>query len=484
MDKEETTVKPGGSDTPKEPSPKKKINAKYLISMLIVLVMTGLSLFFSLYGHAGEVQAAFADSNIWWLLCILALVAVSYMIDGLVVQIFCRLYTRHYKWHQGFANAMIGSFYSGVTPGASGGQVMQVYTLKKQGIEVSNGASIMVMWFIIYQFALVVFDIFAVLIEWDTIMSIKTFTVPGINIGDWHGEITMVPLIIIGFVLNVSIMGMLLLMSYSHHFHNFIMHYVINFLAKIHLIKDPDKTRENLRVQVENFRIELRRLQANVPVTLLIFFLFTVNLIIRYSIPYFAGLALNSFQGEDFNFERLFDACFRSAFHQMVTGLFPLPGSAGVSELFFAIVFNGYYFSTPILTDQGLFTRPAEANLAAAQVLWRTVTFHLVILAGGITAAFYKSRPQQDYQYANRQTYVNLQLETYEERKKTSDTLYETKQLSRKDIQRRLSSWSDPLITSGPFQEEPTPLTDRDRAALKAAKLRRKKKGNSRGWDN
>ena len=88
---------------------------------------------------------------------------------------------------------------------------------------------------------------------------------------------------------------MLFLMSYSHGIHNFILHRGINFLAKIKLVKNPEEKRETLRVQVENFKIELRRLLSNIPIFLLMIVCWTLILIIRFSIPFFAGLALNGF---------------------------------------------------------------------------------------------------------------------------------------------------------------------------------------------
>lgn len=444
---EKTTGIPD-SETPK----KKKTSSKYWVSISIVLVMTAFSLVFSLY-NAGEgdigkggayIYDALKGCNPWWLVAIALLMIASYLLDGVVIQVFCRLYTRHYKWHQGVSNAMIGAFYNDVTPGASGGQVMQVYTMKKQGIEVSNAASIMVMWFIIYQVVLIFFDIIAIIFQWDTIMAIKSFQIPNFSLFGWDGTVSMLPLIIIGFGLNLSIIALLFLMSYSHKFHNFIMHYGIGLLAKIRLVKNPDKTRENLRVQVENFKIELKRLQANVPVTILIFLLFFVIMIIRTSIPYFAGLALDAYgYGASFSFSLMMDSCFRSAFHQMVTGLFPLPGSAGVSELFFAAMYSNYYVETAKVVNGSLeIVRTASANMATANILWRVATFHLVVVVSGFFAALYHSRPHEDFHYANRQTFVDLQMATFDERKLSSDTLYETKQLSRKELQKRIQNLS------------------------------------------
>ena len=124
---------------------KKHPKLKFLIYFLVIIVLTGLALFFSLYQDFDGVIDALRKSNYQWIIVIFLLVALSYCIDGFIIFLFSRLYTRKYKYHQGLATSMIGAFYSAITPGASGGQVMQVYTLKKQGVETSNGASIMIM---------------------------------------------------------------------------------------------------------------------------------------------------------------------------------------------------------------------------------------------------------------------------------------------------------------------------------------------------
>jgi hypothetical protein len=454
------------------PPKKKKLSKQYAISITLVCTLTFVSLFYSFYG-AGEgnvvagfnlIGSALISCNPWWLLCIALLMISSYLLDGLIILIFCRLYTRHYAFRQGVASSMMGAFYNSVTPASSGGQVMQVYTLKKQGIEVSNAASIMVMWFILYQSALIVFDVIAILFEWKTISSITSFQIPNFSLGGWDGKIPMVPLIVVGFALNLSVIVLLFLMSYSHKFHNFIMHYIVSALARLKIVKDPDKTRENLRVQVENFKIELKRLQANVPVTILIFLIFMGILFVRYSVPYFAGLALSAYGvDEGFTLSRLFDACFRSAFHQMVTGLVPIPGSAGVSELFFSAMFSDFYVESQKVTASGLvIIRSSSANIMAAQILWRVATFHLVVIVSGLVAALYHSRPKESYASANRQTFVDLQLATFDERKASSDTLYETKQLSRKEIQDRLSSLGNQGYETGDGLIAPPPRRKKD----------------------
>ena len=136
-----------------------------------------------------------------------------------------------------------------------------------------------------------------------------------------------------------------------------------------------------------------------------------------------------------------FDCAFRSAFHQMITGLIPLPGSAGVSELFFNAVFNGFYVETQAVVNGSLvITRNASSNIVAAQILWRVATYHLVVIVSGFVASLYHSRPRENYSYANRQTFVNLQLDTYEERRHSVETMFETRQLSRSSIRKKVVS--------------------------------------------
>ena len=82
-----------------------------------------------------------------------------------------------------------------------------------------------------------------------------------------------------------------------------------------------------------------------------------------------------------------------------------------------------------------------EANINATQILWRTMTFHIVLVVSGFVAAFYRGKPSEEvHTTASRQTFVDLQLSTFDERKRSSDTLYETRQLSRKEIQKKLSA--------------------------------------------
>lgn len=437
-------------EEPKPEQSKKKSVLKFFLYFLFIIIATGIALFLSLYKDFDGVINSLKQADWRYLLLIAGIVFLTYFIDGFTIFVFARLYTRRYKYHQGVATSFVGAFYSDITPGASGGQIMQVYTMKKQGIQPSSAASIMVMSFIVYQICLIIIGIFGLFFSGGLIASVGTFD---ITVGNTILHIPAIPLTIAGFILNLLVILGLFLMSFSHGFHNFIMHYGIGLLGKLRILRHPDKTRESLRVQVENFKIELRRLCSNIPVFILMIICFSLILILRFSIPYFAGLALNGY-GYRLNMDgslmiqTIYDSrggvmghmpivttgqpdiasfwqgVFLSSYHQMATGLIPIPGAAGVSEYFFNTIFQNYFTSQQVTT--------------AAQIIWRFSTFHIILLFSGIFSATYRASPKNEVHHANRKTFVTLQYETYADRKASADTMFETSSISLKEIQSRL----------------------------------------------
>nr|MCR5184826.1 flippase-like domain-containing protein [Bacilli bacterium] len=312
---------------------KKKGTWKYILNISFVLIVTAVSIVLSLWGHTDTILANLAKCDLKWILVIIGIMLVIIVVRSFILFCFARLYTRNYHVHQAVAVDQIGVFYNAVTPGASGGQIMQAYTYKKQGLHISSAVSALAMYSIVFQIVLIIYGILAFVMKFDLIMSIDPLK---IQIAEMKISIPPLVLTIAGFILNISVILIVLLMSYWHGFHNFIMGPIIGFLSKLKIVKKPDKTRENLRIQVENFKIEFRRLMTNIPFFILVAVSFAVYMTVKYSVPYFCGLALGN---EHTELKYFWDSVFLGNYHQMITGLIPLPGSAGISEYFFAKLF-------------------------------------------------------------------------------------------------------------------------------------------------
>lgn len=434
----------------KEKKPKKKW-VKYVIYLSIILVITGVVLGVSLSGDTttyengvavtkkvyetipGIFSRIFSSTRtITFFFIFIATIVVMQCLSALNLWLYARLYTKRYKYHQAVANQLVGVFYSNITPGSSGGQFAQAYTFKKQGIPLSTSASILVMSFIVYQSVLVICGLVS-MIKINDILAISAID---FDIFGWHCSIPILIFIIAGFILNAFVIVLLFLMSYSRHLHNFVLNHAINFLHKIHLVKNPEEKKESLRLQVENFRVELKRLQSNIPFSLLMIFLTVLGIFVQTSLPTLCGYALNGFTNGveySFNFVELLNQLFSSFcymnFHQMMTGLMPIPGSAGISEYVFNRLFT-YTTETSI----GFFTNKdfGAAGLSTLMLLWRFGTFYIPFIISGIVAATYKSRglsgEERFYSVDNsRKTFLTIQMETLDERKVTSSIAFNEK---------------------------------------------------------
>ena len=220
----------------------KKSTVKYILNISLVLIATGLAIFFAIKDDANEIWRTLITADVNYLLIVLGVMVGCILVRSFLYFCFAHLFTKKYHFHQAIAVDQIGQFYNAITPGASGGQIMQAYTYKKQGVQVSSAVSILAMYSIVYQVILIVFGTVSFIVKYDFITAlgyipttIKINEVP-INLPIW-------PLTIVGFILNVGVIGIVFLMGYWHGFHNFIMGPVVTLLSKIKLVKDPDKTR-------------------------------------------------------------------------------------------------------------------------------------------------------------------------------------------------------------------------------------------------
>ena len=424
--------------------PTKRSAIKYILNISFVLIVTAASIVISIWGKADTIWENFKSADLMWIGVIAGVMFGTIIVRSFILFCFARLYTRKYHIHQAIACDQVGVFYNAVTPGASGGQIMQAYTYKKQGLHISSAVSALAMYSIVFQIVLIFYGLLSFIIKFDLIMSIEFIT---IKLDKLVINIPIILLTVFGFLLNVFVILIVLLMSYWRGFHNFVMGPVIALGHKLRIVKNPNKTRENLRIQVENFKIEFKRLWTNIPFFILIAVSFTIYMTLKFSIPYFCGLALGS---EHVGIKYFWDSVFLGNYHQMITGLIPIPGSAGISEYVFSKLFfneahpdQGFYFVAQLTAGEKVaFAKASEALTVSALLLWRSITFILPIVVAGFVTAFYRASPKEEAMkrdnLPNRQTFVALQNETYVMRKEEVEALMQTATLSRKAILSKL----------------------------------------------
>lgn len=396
-----------------------KKDRKHLINIIVILTITFGYTIISLWNDLPDVISVFKgqDADYRMIIITILLLALKFLIEGFILFIFARLYTTTYKLHRGIANAFVGQFYSDITPSSTGGQFAQVKTFSKQGVPVSVSASILVMHFILYQIVLVVFGGLSILLNIKEFGRLAPIQILNINFPVWL-------LSLFGFVINFLTIVGLFLLSYSRRAHSFFINWGVDFLAKLRIIKHPEQRKAKLHISTENFRVELRRLSANFPASILIMLLFALKLFVNYSFTYTVAYMLDPQLMQSVSYV---STVTKSSFLAMITGFIPIPGAAGFAEYFFEVIF------TPVFGSNVAFTK-------AVQIVWRVATFYITLIVGGLVTAFYHSSMEEIVDEQGRvKTFDEVKSATFAERQQTSVTIYETSQLSIKEIQRRLS---------------------------------------------
>ena len=242
-------------------------------------------------------------------------------------------------------------FFDGVTPFSSGGQPVQVYYLKKHGIQVVNGTNIAIQNFIVYQIALVLLGLIAIISN----SILKIF--PGDNL--------LRKLVTLGFIINLLVTVGLFSIAFLKKFNIFVCKVVINFLSKIKVIKNKQETLEKFNSYVSDFNIGAKDLLKNKRIFINGILINLVALCCYYVIPLIILFAMR-----DYTSLNVFTAIITSAYVMLIGSFVPIPGGSGGLEYGF-VAFFGYFLQ-------------ASGKLTALMILWRLVTYYLGIIAGAI----------------------------------------------------------------------------------------------------
>lgn len=243
-----------------------------------------------------------------------------------------------------FKYALIGFFFSAVTPAASGGQPMQVYYMHKDGIAVSNST-------------------LALLLNL-TSMQITTLGIVFVSLifnYEYLNKLLII-LFIIGITLNMSALALLIIGIFSKRLSKWLINVALRVL-KFFKVKNIDEKKEKFEAELNKYQdgaIYIKNnklLMAKILLTTIIQFLF------YYSVTYWTYRALGF---SEFNILKIISM--QSILFATVSGI-PSPGAVGVTEGAFTEIFKVVY---------------PESIMSTAVLLNRGINFYLFVLLSGI----------------------------------------------------------------------------------------------------
>jgi len=209
--------------------------------------------------------------------------------------------------------ALVGFFFSSVTPSASGGDPMQLYYMKKDGLPIGHSALALLTEFSSFQFVTVIIALIGFIINYNFIQN---------SVGN------IKYLLLIGVAINVAILAIILLTIFSNKIIHILLNLVCKILEKLHY-KKVESFKEKCLEQIQEYKAGSKLLKRNKKILAKIILTTIVQIVLYHSIPYIIYL---SFGLNEANFLQFLSL--QAVLYISVSSI-PLPGAVGASEIRF-----------------------------------------------------------------------------------------------------------------------------------------------------
>ncbi len=307
-------------------------------------------LYFTLKDNFIGVISIIDSLDIKFILLALLFMGIYGIFRCLSLHTMIKHYDKNFSFIKTIRNALITVFFNGTTPFATGGQPVQIYYLKKEGLKLEDSIAVVLQNFVVYQFVLILFGAFAIILN---------------NVFNLFNNVTLLSqLTVLGFLINFVVMIALLLISYTHKLDNFIVSKVIDILHKLKIIKNEHRLKKRVQKKVYNLYNSACELKKHKTIYIKCFVYNFLAFIFLYTIPYILILSVP----EEVNMSYI--ASFVGIAYVMLIGSFvPIPGGSGGLEFAFVKFFGSYIINY------------VTATLV---IIWRFITYYFGMIFGFI----------------------------------------------------------------------------------------------------
>ena len=253
---------------------------------------------------------------------------------------------------QSLKYAVIGFFFSSVTPSASGGQPMQIYYMHHDGIKVSHGALSLLFELLSFETICVTYAVIGYFTQLDILTN---------SLG--NGRF----LFLIGIVINALIAIFIVMAIFSKHAVSVVCRGVVKFVG-LFSRKKAAIVDEKSHLMVQEYRSSAVYFKKNRMIFVKTLFTTAVQMLAMFSIPFLVYMGLGLTEYSAFQVISLQAVLFEAV------SFLPLPGAVGASEGAFIVLFRVLF--------------PPKL-LGGAMVLSRCLSFYICVIISGVAVCFF-----------------------------------------------------------------------------------------------
>ena len=279
-------------------------------------------------------------------------VAGLILVDTLKIFIMIKASTKKSRPFLAYKTSALGRYYDNITPMSTGGQAFQIFYMNKRGIRGDVATGIPLVKYIMWQITYVIICTFVLIYN-------------GVKFGSASDAITTT-VAWVAISINIAIFMTVVLLSVSKRVGPRIVIGVLKLLAKMHIIKNYQKTFRKVMRFVLNYQKTFKTLLKNPFVLILELLLAATDIIVYNLIPFIVCLAFvpkSVILAKDITLFRTF---IKAIICSLTLAFIPTPGSSGGAESIFIIIFGGLFGEKvfwPVL-------------------IWRIATYYVYLLQG------------------------------------------------------------------------------------------------------
>jgi uncharacterized protein (TIRG00374 family) len=325
-----------------------------LLNAFVIAFTLGLVLYLSAKGgDMGEAWREMRSADWRWLLAAFGFWIVFMVFEALALHAFFLQQKVRIKYRHTFLVALIGAFYSAVTPAATGGQPMQVIALKKRGIPAGISSSGLAVKFFTFQTALLSLGGLLWLTNADTV---RACVAP---VGIWF--------VILGFFLNGLTVVAVVLLAINKNIVKGILSLTVRLARKLRLVKNEAKVNARMEKAMADFHASVDLLKNHPARLLKLYLVSCVQVLGLMSITYCIYRSLGM---QEMSYLGIITLQFLLYIGASFT---PLPGASGAQEEGFDLVFGKVF---------------QNKNGFGAQLMWRFFTYYITLIIGLVAVIF------------------------------------------------------------------------------------------------
>ncbi len=325
-------------------STRKRLSALLIIGMPVVVLLLGL--------RSGDLPAsimAMKQANPAFLLGGLLCPLGFLLGNALSIRSTLKCQGYRLRLKDALLVSITGEYYANVTPGASGGQPMQIYRMHKKGIPVGAATSATVVHFIAFQFMVTVLATALGILYWPYLQE---------HVG---GHLVI---LIGGYSINAAaVVGVLLLAFYRTPV-RVVMEWIVRVGTKLRFVKNPERLREKFMSSAETFHDNMLLMLSHKGEVLRQLLICGAQAVALLSVQYFVYRALG-LSGT------AYPVLLMMSLMEFVSAAYaPLPGASGARESVFSLYFDQIF--------------PGGATCLAALMIWRFISYYFLLITGAI----------------------------------------------------------------------------------------------------